>query len=708
MLNNYEIFPVPQVVTYEHEQVKISEKINIVLKTSVRDVTLSKLKQVLSDKEFEYTIGEELVEGQTQLYLIGQEGLEEYDSINQKEGYRLSIGGMAHCNMCIAGVDQEGLYYGVVTLGKILSQIEARTVQKLVITDYPEILYRGYIEGFYGFPWSHEDRKDLMVFGGEYKLNTYIYAPKDDPYHRSDWRALYPENEARQIAELAEVGHQNNLNFVWTIHPGDSIDLDSEEDFIATIHKLEQLYALGVRQFGVLFDDIGGYPDGEQQARYINRVDTEFIKAKGDVRPLLTVGTRYCEAWGPSMEKYFKPFVEDLHEDVEIMWTGSATMSTVSKEKFDAPKRMIQSEKNLSVWWNYPVNDYCDAKILMGKIETLSPDVDNINGFFSNPMNQAQASKQALFCIADHNWNTDAFDSEASFAASFKAIAPEVAEALQRFASHCCHVGDEGDTFYFDESWTLRADIEAIEKGLGKRADLATPIANLMVAFKEIETAVDTIDAECTHVQLMKELRPFLDATRLMVQAGQNMMYGITAFLANDIASMEEKNEVALRQVEAMQDCKVLRLKDGVEKDFTVEVGTLLIKPFLEKTLKKCAILAGIEQEEEVLHYDRKNIALAGLGVSVTCSNKIIKGQEPEKVIEGTIKSGKWCTGEFRPYLTLDLKEVKVIKQYRIINCGHPEAGESGVWNTKHLQILTSIDGESFTLVDEVTNNQNA
>ena len=33
----------------------------------------------------------------------------------------------------------------------------------------------------------------------EYKMNTYIYAPKDDPYHRSNWKDLYPEEEAKQI-----------------------------------------------------------------------------------------------------------------------------------------------------------------------------------------------------------------------------------------------------------------------------------------------------------------------------------------------------------------------------------------------------------------------------------------------------------------------------------------------------------------------------
>ncbi len=43
---------------------------------------------------------------------------------------------------------------------------------------------RGVIEGFYGPPWSHQDRLDVLRFMGREGLNTYIYAPKDDPYHR--------------------------------------------------------------------------------------------------------------------------------------------------------------------------------------------------------------------------------------------------------------------------------------------------------------------------------------------------------------------------------------------------------------------------------------------------------------------------------------------------------------------------------------------
>ncbi|MGL4343763.1 MAG: beta-N-acetylglucosaminidase domain-containing protein [Cellulosilyticaceae bacterium] len=715
---SYELFPKPQQMMMGDRKLVLTESIHVIVKGALKEATLPTLQKALAAGGFTYSVSDCFEEGKTNIYLATQAVIDEelegsihegvVQCVQKKEGYQLAIGGAGTEQIMIVGADRDGLHYGVVTLIRILEQVNGRELQTCTIVDYPDIIYRGYIEGFYGFPWSHEDRMDLMTFCAKYKLNTYIYAPKDDPYHRSNWREFYPEDKGQQIRELAQAGHDNNLNFVWTIHPGDSIDLGSEEDFQSAVAKLEQLYTLGVRQFGILFDDIGGVPNGKEQAEFINRIDTAFVKAKGDVRPLLTVGTRYCEAWGPSMTEYFKPFVETLHEDVEIMWTGAATMSNISKEQFDAPKRTIECDKNLSVWWNYPVNDYCDQKILMGKIENLSADVDNINGFFSNPMNQAQASKQALFCIADHNWNTANYDCEASFKASFKALAPEVAEALETFATHSCYLIDDGGasgTFLFDESWTIKEDVAAIKQGVAEGLAVTETATRLLGAFGAIETAAYCIEEKCENAHLIEELRPFLAATKLMATAGQSVIRAVQSLRAKELIAMEQHIEKAFAYLNKMEECKVLRLKEGDERYFTVDVGTLVIKPFIKEMIELVAIAGGIEQKPLVTAYTRNNIALASLGVTATASDYAGQ-QSPEKALTGVINDGKWCATGFRPHMTIDLQEAKTIKHYRIVNCGHPEARESRMWNTKEVQILASLDGENFTLVDHVIGNQ--
>jgi len=66
----------------------------------------------------------------------------------------------------------------------------------------PPFAVSGVIEGFYGPPWSHQDRLDILRFMGRVGLNVYVYAPKDDPYHRTRWREAYPEDARRRLGEL--------------------------------------------------------------------------------------------------------------------------------------------------------------------------------------------------------------------------------------------------------------------------------------------------------------------------------------------------------------------------------------------------------------------------------------------------------------------------------------------------------------------------
>ena len=693
----YEIYPLPQNIEYVNELIDFPTKVNIIKKCQLNEYTLNKLKEGLSKIKVNFEISTN--ESKENINII----LSKKD-IGKPEGYILNIDE----NIEIIGNDLSGIFYGIVTLSSILNQSK-EYITKCKIEDYPSIKYRGYIEGFYGYPWSHNDRIDLMKFGGNHKFNTYIYAPKDDPYHRKSWRDLYPQDKASQISELAEQGHINNVNFVWTIHPGDSIDLLSEEDFKSTIIKLEQLYKLGIRQFGVLFDDITGVANGKEQADYINRIDTEFVKAKKDIKPLITVGTRYCEAWGPSMEEYFKVFVETLHKDIEIMWTGAATMSNISYEQLDAPKRKINSNKDLAIWWNYPVNDYCDGKILMGKLENLKSDVTNISGFFSNPMNQAQASKQALFCIADYSWNVKSFDSEKSFLASFKDIAPEVSKELEIFASNSCYVKEDGGDsgiFLFDESWYLKEDINNLKNAIKQDEDTNPFIDVVLEEFKTIKLATDKVKLDCKNKQLLNELNPFLDALGFLACAGQYAILAFKELKNNNIIEVEKNNQLALNNLENMQKCEVDVLKEGEAKKFVAEVGTLVLRPFIEELINFTNIKAGIESKPLELNYNMKNIALKSLGVTVTTSSGKDEEEQVENLIKGKISGGKWCSTEYRPYATIDLKEIKTLKQYRIVNCGHKEAGENPMWNTKKAQILASKDGKDFTVVDEFENKK--
>ena len=220
-----------------------------------------------------------------------------------------------------------------------------------------------------------------------------------------------------------------------------------------------------------------------------------------------------------------------------------------------------------------------------------------------------------------------------------------------------------------------------------------------------MEVCADVIMSECENKRLVEELTPFVAAFKLAAQAGQNAIHAVEAYRVKDALKVELYNEAALSDLHAMDDCKVLRFKDGREQYFVVDVATHVIKPFVREIIGTVAVAVGIENAPLTLHYDKKNIALSSLGVTVTSTGDASEYEACENVITGQIAGRKWCSRDYHPYITLDLQEVKNIKQYRVVNCGHHEAKETQVWNTREFQILTSIDGENFKVVDEVVDN---
>ena len=155
----------------------------------------------------------------------------------------------------IGAHDERGAFYAMQTLrqlGKKTGNGDAVMLPVGEITDWPDIEFRGTVEGFYGTPWSHEARLSQLRFYGQNKMNTYIYGPKDDPYHSSPhWRDPYPADQAAQIRELVKVARENHVDFVWAIHPGKDIKW-TEEDMNNVIKKFEMMYKLGVRSSRVL------------------------------------------------------------------------------------------------------------------------------------------------------------------------------------------------------------------------------------------------------------------------------------------------------------------------------------------------------------------------------------------------------------------------------------------------------------------------
>ncbi len=415
----------------------------------------------------------------------------------KSEGYYLKV---TDKEVVIAGNDESGLFYGVQTL---LGMMREGKLEACTITDWPDVPFRGTVEGFYGTPWSHEARKSQLEFYGRNKMNVYIYGPKDDPWHRDKWREPYPEVEANRIAELVEVAKKNSVNFYWAIHPGVDIKWNDEDrDYLMA--KLEVMYQLGVRSFAVFFDDIWGEgAKADKQAALLNYIDDNFVQVKKDVAPLILCPTEYNKGWANEQGGYLRTLGSNLNKGIEVMWTGNSVVACIDKPTMEWINERI--ERKGYIWLNFPVNDFVRDHILMGPAYGNGLDIaTDVSGFVSNPMEYAETSKISLYGIADYCWNMEAYDYKSNWEKSIKSILPSNHEALRTFALYNKDLGPNGHGFRREEGEELKDIVEAALGG-----DFFA-IGMLNTTCYDLGLACDILLNDNSNPQLLHELRPWL------------------------------------------------------------------------------------------------------------------------------------------------------------------------------------------------------
>lgn len=494
----------------------------------------------------------------------------------EADGYYLKISGNT---AVIAGNDERGTFYGAKTLGQLFQDGQLPEVE---ITDYPVALYRGVVEGFYGTPWSMKAREELMKFYGDYKMNTYIYAPKDDPYHRSpNWRDPYPAEKAAELKSLVDAANANGVDFVWAIHPGQDIKWN-DEDRDLLIRKFSQLYELGVRSFAVFFDDITGEgTDPVRQAKLLNYIDDNFIKSKPDIKPFLMCPTVYTGSWGKQND-YLKTMGDMLNPDINIMYTGEEVIVSITRETIDWVNSQIK--RPVYIWWNFPVTDYVRNRLLLGSAygndTTLTS--EDIVGFLSNPMEHSEASKIAIYSIADYSWNPATFNSEKSWKDAIAMLMPSDADALECFASNNSDPGTGWFNWRRDESVEIKPYAEryadAVRKGEKPGAEDA---ARLKCEFEKIVSSSDRLLANTENEALMKEIGTWVRQFKLQGETGRELLAMADAYYNADTARFvaEYKHVRALQRQSFVLD----QTNNQNEYHPGILVGTRVIQPFINE-----------------------------------------------------------------------------------------------------------------------------
>ncbi|WP_316781855.1 beta-N-acetylglucosaminidase domain-containing protein [Streptomyces sasae] len=495
------------------------------------------------------------------------------------EGYTLTVATTsAGPRVTLSSSGADGAFHAAQTLAQLIRPVGSPSPRSALpavsIRDWPATATRGIVEGFYGTPWTQRERLGQLDFAARWKLNTYVYTPKDDPYLRDRWRDEYPTDALTGIRTLAARAAADHVTFVYALSPGKSVCYSSAGDRAALVTKLRQLWdEAGVRAFAIPLDDIGidrwncardatVYGTGRAavaraQAALLNGVRRDFLSAHPDAAPLITVPTEYD---GSRASAYKTTLAAELDKDVTVMWTGPLVVSpALSTAQAQEAARLYNHR--ILVWDNYPVNDYTAPNLLLGPYtgrDTTLPGA--VAGLLANPMNQAAASDPSLFSTAAYTWNPTAYRPAEALDAGLSALADgdgTALAALRAFAD--VNRASRLDTTQAPE---LAALITAYWKGGPKAEDaLRTRLTILANARTTVPSALRT------------SASPWLSATHDWAEAALSAL-GLRT--GRSTRAEVESHRTAARSHTVL---------DWQDRTRTVEVGTGVLDTFVARVL---------------------------------------------------------------------------------------------------------------------------
>ncbi|MDG4865220.1 beta-N-acetylglucosaminidase domain-containing protein, partial [Streptomyces sp. T-3] len=456
-------------------------------------------------------------------------------------GYRLAAGRLAgRDTLALQGVGEDGLFHAVQTLRQL---VRDRSVPGVQIRDWPGTAVRGMTEGFYGTPWTREQRLAQLDFMGRTKQNRYVYAPGDDPYRQARWREPYPAEQRADFRALAERARRNHVTLTWAVAPGQAMCMASDGDVQALIKKLDAMWALGVRSFQLQFQDVsysewhcdddvdtfGSGPEAaaKAQARVANAV-TAHLKDRHRAAGALSLMP--TEFYQDGATEYRAALARELSDGVQVAWTGVGVVPrTITGRELAGARGALKHP--LMTMDNYPVNDYAQDRIFLGPYTGREPAVATGSAaLLANAMEQPAASRIALFTAADYAWNPKHYRPQESWQAAIDDLAGPDRKAREAVAALAGN--DASSVLGGEESAYLRpliADFwrarESADRG---RLDKAAQ--RLRAAF----TAMRQAPARLAGSELADEVGPWLD---------QLARYGTSGELAVDMLLAQARGE---------------------------------------------------------------------------------------------------------------------------------------------------------------------
>ncbi|MEQ2255354.1 hypothetical protein ILYODFUR_013034 [Ilyodon furcidens] len=267
----------------------------------------------------------------------------------------------------------------------------------------------GVVEGFYGRPWTMEQRKELFRRQQKWGLNTYLYAPKDDYKHRMFWRELYSVEEAEQLMTLVSAAKEHGIEFIYAISPGLDITFSNQKEVSALKRKLDQVTHFGCKSFALLFDDIDHNlcpADKEVFSSFAHAqvsITNEIYQYLGEPETFVFCPTEYCGTFcypSVSQSPYLRTVGEKLLPSIDVLWTGPKVVSKeIPVESIEEVSKILRRAP--VIWDNFHANDYDQKRLFLGPYKGRSTElIPRLKGVLTNPNCEFESNFVAIHTLA--------------------------------------------------------------------------------------------------------------------------------------------------------------------------------------------------------------------------------------------------------------------------------------------------------------------
>jgi hypothetical protein len=265
----------------------------------------------------------------------------------------------------------------------------------------------GIIEGYFGTPWSMDNRMSYASFMNECGLRFFIYAPKNDPNLRKKWDEPWADDYINGLSNLADTFHRHGIEFGIGFTPaGDASDISAKPQ-ILTERCRNIVGCLPLDYFVLLFDDLVNN-DRDRLAYHQLKITDLVLDATDSVKRHIVCPSYYSfdpvleKVFGAMPRNYWNEYASSLDPRVDIFWTGEKVCS--SGYSSDHLVRVADIFKRRPFLWdNYPVNDgkkMADYLYLEPYRDRGSFLDELTSGHAVNPMREPAACKIVLATLA--------------------------------------------------------------------------------------------------------------------------------------------------------------------------------------------------------------------------------------------------------------------------------------------------------------------